>query len=115
MNLAEYIKKAPKKAKKKAKKSAPPKEIKAEKIETLKAVAPIVKVVEQPDYSPAVIEQGKLTEKLAQQAVSSMRDSVNNNQAVMGEIVKMLAERPTRFIIQRDNKGNMNEIIPVYE
>lgn len=78
-------------------------------------VAPIIKVIEQPNYSPMVMEQGKATAKLADQAIASMRDSVNNNQAVMAEIVKRIAVRPKEFLIQRDNKGDMMKIIPVYE
>jgi len=53
--------------------------------------------------------------KMAGQAISSMRDSVNNNQAVMAEIVSMIGARPKEFIIQRDGKGDMTKIIPVYE
>ncbi len=80
-----------------------------------KAVAPIMKVIEQPNYSPAVIEQSKETARIASQAIASMRDSVNNNQAVMGEIIHRLSIKPKEFIIQRDGRGDMVKIIPVYE
>ncbi len=80
-----------------------------------KPVAPIIKVIEQPNYSPAVLEQSNINKKLAEQAIASMRDSVNNNQAVMGEIVRLIGFRPKEFIIQRDAKGDMAKIIPVYE
>ena len=66
--------------------------------------------------SPTVIvDQNKETSRLANQAISSMRDSVNNNQAVMAEIVKRIAIRPKEFIIVRDGQQNMTKIIPVYE
>ena len=55
------------------------------------------------------------TGKLAQQAISSMRDSVNNNQAVMAEIINRISVRPKEFLIQRDVKGNITKIIPVYD
>lgn len=55
------------------------------------------------------------TTMLAEQAIASMRDAVNNNQAVMGEIVNKLTNRPKEFLIQRDRKGDMVKIIPVYE
>ena len=72
-------------------------------------------VIKMPDLSPAVIGQSKETAKLAQQAIASMRDSVNNNQAVMAEIVARIAVRPKEFLIQRDNAGDMTKIIPIYE
>lgn len=53
--------------------------------------------------------------KMAEQAIASMRDTVNSNQAVMGEIVKMISNRPLWFNIERDNKGDMVRIIPIYE
>ena len=53
--------------------------------------------------------------KMAEQAIASMRDTVNSNQAVMGEIVKQLSNRPVEFIVQHDNKGKLAKIIPVYE
>lgn len=80
-----------------------------------KPIAPIIKIIEQPNYSPAVLEQAKLNERLAMQAIASMRDSVNNNQAVMGDVVRVLTSRPIRFDIERDRKGDMVRIIPVYE
>ena len=76
--------------------------------------APVIKVIEQPDYLPAVTEQTKATAKLAEQAIASMRDTVNNNQAVMQEIVTRLGVYPKEFLIQRDGKGDMVKIIPVY-
>lgn len=117
MNLADYINNAPKKqkkaAKKKAVKKAAEKPIKPIVVE--KPISPIIKIIEQPNFSPEIIKQSKATEKLAEQAIASMRDSVNNNQAVMGEIVKMIGFRPIRFDIERDRKGDMARIIPVYE
>jgi len=62
-----------------------------------------------------VVDQNKETSRLANQAIASMRDSVNNNQAVMAEIVKRIAIRPKEFIIVRDGQQNMTKIIPVYE
>ena len=53
--------------------------------------------------------------RMAEQAIASMRDTVNSNQAVMGEIVKQLSNRPVEFIVQHDNKGKLAKIIPVYE
>ena len=83
-----------------------------EKKSRSKPAVPIVKV---PDLSPAVLKQSKETEKLAIQAIASMRDSVNNNQAMMGEVVKVLMVRPIRFDVERDRKGDMVRIIPIYE
>jgi len=81
----------------------------------VKAIAPVIKVIEQPNFSPEIIKQSKATEKMAIQAIASMRDSVNNNQAVMGEIIKRIGFKPIRFDIERDRKGDMVRIIPVYE
>lgn len=116
MNLSDYIKKAPKKAKKKTvKKIEKPKEAKPVVVE--KPIAPIIKVIEAPNFSPEIIKQGEMNKKLAEQAIASMRDSVNNNQAVMGEIIKLLVNRPmpVRFDIQRDGKGDMASITPIYD
>lgn len=52
--------------------------------------------------------------KMANQAIASMRDTVNNNQVIMGEIITQLSIKPTEFLIQRDGKGDMVKIIPVY-
>ena len=59
-------------------------------------------------------KSGNQTGKLATQAISSMRDSVNNNQAVMAEVIRQISVRPKEFLIVRDNKGDMTKIIPVY-
>jgi len=61
-------------------------------------------------------KSGNQTGKLATQAIASMRDSVNNNQAVMGEIIRLLTERPMpiRFDVQKDRKGDMVSITPIY-
>ncbi|MCK5236084.1 MAG: hypothetical protein KAR06_03780 [Deltaproteobacteria bacterium] len=114
MGFVEHMESMPKKKKvvKKAEKPVAPKII--EKI-IEKPIAPIVKVVNQPDYSPMVVKQSAETGKLAQQAIASMRDSVNNNQAVMAEIVARIAVRPKEFLIVRDGQGDMTKIIPVYE
>ena len=80
-----------------------------------KPIAPIVKVIEHPNYAPMVEKQATMTAVLAEQAIASMRDSVNNNQTVMAEIVKRIAIRPKEFIIVRDGQQNMTKIIPVYE
>jgi len=52
---------------------------------------------------------------MAEQAIASMRGTVSNNQAIMGEIVNRLSNRPVEFLIQRDGKGDMVKIIPVYD
>ncbi len=52
---------------------------------------------------------------LADQAIASMRDSVNNNQAVMGEIISRISIKPKEFLVVRDNMGDMVKIIPVYD
>jgi hypothetical protein len=53
--------------------------------------------------------------RMAEQAIASMRDSVNNNQVIMSEIINTLSMRPKEFIIVRDNNKDMVKIIPVYE
>jgi len=53
--------------------------------------------------------------KLADQAIASMRDSVNHNAAVMGEVIEKLTRKPKEFIIQRNARGDMTKVIPVYE
>ena len=116
MSFEQHMKSMPKKAKKKtAKKVEQPKPIEKPAV-VEKPVAPIIKVIEQPNYSPALIEQSKTTNKLAEQAIASMRDSVNNNQAVLGEIIRILTDRPTpvRFDIKRDGKGDMASLTPIY-
>lgn len=118
-SLADYIQSAPKKAKKKkavkkvAEKKIEPKII-TKTIE--KPVAPVIKVIEHPDYSPIVMEQTGNVGKMAEQAIASMRDSVNNNQAVVSEIIRVLTNKPMpiRFDIQRDKKGDMSSLTPVY-
>jgi len=115
VNLSDYLNNAPKKAKKKAVKSKGEKPKEMRPIEKLVPVAPIIKVIEQPNYSPEIIKQSANVGKMAEQAIASMRDTVNNNQAVMGEIVSRLSIKPIEFIIQRDNKGDMSKIIPVYK
>ena len=52
---------------------------------------------------------------LADQAIASMRDSVNNNQAVMGEIISRISIKPKEFLVVRDSRGDMVKIIPVYD
>ena len=113
MSLAQHIKSLPKKA---AKKKVVKKKVEEKAIEKQVAVAPIVKVIEQPNYSPAVLEQSKSTEKLASQAIASMRDAVNNNQAVLSEVIRILTDKPTpiRFDVQRDGNG-ITAVIPVYK
>lgn len=115
MDFTQHMASMPQKKKKKVaeKKVEKPAKIIEKVIE--KPIAPIVKVINQPDLSPVVIGQSKETAKLAQQAIASMRDSVNNNQAVMAEIVARIAVRPKEFLIQRDNQGDMTKIIPIYE
>lgn len=118
MSLGEYIKNAPrKKAKKKAtKKAEDPKPVEKviEKI-IEKPIKPIIKVIEQPNYAPMVSEQAENIGRIAEQAIASMRDSVNNNQAVMAEIVKQIGNRPKEFLVQRDKNRDISKIIPVYE
>lgn len=120
-SLADYIADAPKKRKEAAKKPAAkkaeapaPKPVEVVK-EVVKPIAPIVKVVEQPDYSPAVVKQMDSVEKLARQAITSMREAVNHNDAVMAEVINRLAKRPKEFLIQRDRQGNIVKMIPVYD
>lgn len=55
------------------------------------------------------------TAMLAEQAIASMRDAINHNEAVMGEVIARLTSRPVRFDISRDNKGNMTSITPIYD
>ena len=52
---------------------------------------------------------------MAEQAIASMRDTVNNNQVIMGEIVRIMNIKPIRFDVERDRKGDMVRIIPIYE
>lgn len=117
MSLAQHIKSLPKKAaKKKAVKKEVEKKPKITERIIEKPVAPIIKVIEQPNYAPMVEKQAAITGILAEQAIASMRDSVNNNQAVLGEIIRILTDRPipTRFDIHRDGKGDMASITPIY-
>lgn len=116
MSFEQHMKSMPKKAKKKtAKKTEQPKPVE-KTIVVEKPIAPIIKVIEQPNYSPEIIKQSANVEKMAEQAIASMRDSVNNNQAVLGEIIRILTDRPipTRFDIHRDGKGDMASITPIY-
>jgi hypothetical protein len=120
VSLAQYIKDAPRKKKKIAKKKVEKKTAhvvteKLVKVEVERPIAPIVKVIEHPDYSPMINEQAENVGRLAEQAIASLRDSVNNNQAVMAEIAKQIGNRPKKFIIARDARGDMTEVIPVYE
>jgi len=55
------------------------------------------------------------TARLAEQAIASMRNAVNDNQAIMGEIIHQLSVKPKEFLIVKDNKGDMVKIIPVYD
>jgi hypothetical protein len=118
VSLAEYINNAPRKKKKIAKKKAVKKAEVIEKITEKvieKPIAPIVKIIEQPDYSPMINEQAENVGRIAEQAIASLRDSVNNNQAVIGEIAKKIGNRPKEFLVQRNAKGDIEKIIPVYE
>jgi len=118
MGFAEHMQSMPKQAKKKAKKKDAKKVApipKATDRIVEKPIAPIIKVIEQPDYSPMVEKQATITAVLAEQAMASMRDSVNNNQVVMAEIMRKMLIKPIRFIIKSDNQGNLTEIIPVYK
>ena len=83
--------------------------------EVIKPISPVIKVVEQPDFSPAIEKGMTINTLLAEQAIASMRDNVNNNQAIMSEIAGRLGNRPKEFIIQRDAKGDMTKVIPVYD
>ena len=58
---------------------------------------------------------GADTRKLAAQAIATMRDSVNNNQAVMAEIINRISIKPKEFLVVRDAKGDISKLIPVYE
>ena len=115
MSLADYINSAPKKAAPTKKKKVIEKMVDKpiEKV-TEKAIAPIINIIEQPDYSPLVIEQSKSAAKLAIQAIAMMNDVIDNNSEVMAEIVAKLTVKPKEFLIVRDNKGDMIKIIPVY-
>ncbi len=115
MNLADYINQAPKKAKAAKKKPTQKAESKPVIKEVIKPISPIVKVIEQPNYSPAIEKQMTMNTLLADQAIASMRDTVNNNQAIISEIAGKIGKRPKEFIIQRDNMNNITKVIPVYE
>ena len=120
MSLYKHIQSMPKKKKKAAKKKAVKnvdKPVEAKIIEKIveKPIAPVVKIIEQPDYSPLINEQAGNVGRLAEQAISSMRDTVNNNQAVMSEIAKQIGNRPKEFLVVRDKNRDMTKIIPVYE
>jgi len=56
-----------------------------------------------------------MTRLMAEQAIATMKDTVNHNGAVYAEIVKMMTHKPVRFDIHRDNMGNMVSVIPIYE
>ena len=115
MNLADYIANAPKKQKIAKKKAAKKTEVKPVIKEVIKPISPIVKVIEQPDFSPAIEKGMTVNALLAEQATASMRDTVNHTQTIMGEIVSKLGNRPKEFIIQHDGKGEMTKVIPIYE
>lgn len=53
--------------------------------------------------------------KIAQQAIASMRDAINHNETILSEVIKQIAPKPKEFLIQRDGKGDMVKIIPVYD
>jgi len=53
--------------------------------------------------------------RMAEQAIASMREAVNHNEAVMGEVAKMLMIKPIRFDITRDKKGDIVSITPIYD
>ncbi len=55
------------------------------------------------------------TRMLAEKAIASMKDALNQNDHVYAEIVKLMTVRPIRFDIHRDNMGNMVSVIPIYE
>ena len=114
MSLAGYIKGMPKKPAPVKKKKAVKKVAPIERV-IEKSIAPIIKVIEQPNYSPMVVEQSANVGRIAEQAIASMRDTVNNNQAVMGEIAKQIGNRPKELLVVRDKNRDITKIIPVYE
>ena len=75
-----------------------------------KALKDFIKTIQ-----PEPVKVSAPDNKLADEAIKSMKAIAGNSDAAMLEIINRLAVRPLRFDLTRDKTGDLVSIIPIYE